>query len=979
MRAPALVVDGVRLAAARLPRSTCGIPVECRAMRRLAWLVAALATVLLPPATHAARLPFRTYQTGDGLPQSQVLAVYQDRRSELWIGTWCGAARFDGAQFRYLTQRSGLPSNYVRRIVEDRAGDLWMAVGTGLARVAADAPDRVAEVVEPLVPSARPSAVRDLRIDGGGVLWALTAEDGVARRQGGRFTTIPTGAVDDDGLQLLAEAPDGTPLVGTLGGVVAIEDGAARPWRPGPWHGGVRVLATTAAREVVVGTTDGVWLVRGDAAPVELKANGHAITLSRAALRDRRGRLWIGSEDGAFVEDDSAGFTRIGVDEGLGSANVLSLHEDREGNIWFGTDSGLSRLSGESFRAYGALDGVEAGPWSLAVDDAGAVVIGTADGVQRFDGRRFVRVPGLRGQTVRALVTDSAGRLWAGTRDDGLFRQDGATWTQWKPPAIPERRVFAAGRTRDGSLWFGLRRGLVRWREKDGITVWRKQDGLPDDTVWSIAEEASGRLVLGTDSGLVTFDGTSFSVPPAFARFQGVAVRAVLARRDGTVWVGTNGRGLSRWDGRLWQDLFAGDGPSDDFVWGLREDAESRLWVATNHGFDLFDGKRWSNFSMRDGLPGEEIAVNATLLAPDGGVWFALPTPPSLIRFAPDPLGTERQPPVVRLTGVATAARTLRPDEHLQLGWDERDVTFSYIGISFRDERRVVYRTMLEGYDPDYGPETAVRSVRYTNLAPGRYRFRVRAAGPGGVWTPQPASVDLEIVAPFWMEAPFRAAAGLALVLALLLGLRWRTRALRHERDRLEALVGERTRSLQEQVAETERLKEVYQRLSLTDALTGLYNRRSFLEHLERELARARRHGEPVALLVVDVDHFKAVNDGWGHLAGDGVLVEISQRLRDAVRSSDLIARYGGEEFVIALFNADRAGALERGEALRAAVARAPVRHVEGVVDVTVSVGLAWHDYAGDGGPDVDTLVRAADAALYRAKRAGRNRVEAAA
>ena len=155
------------------------------------------------------------------------------------------------------------------------------------------------------------------------------------------------------------------------------------------------------------------------------------------------------------------------------------------------------------------------------------------------------------------------------------------------------------------------------------------------------------------------------------------------------------------------------------------------------------------------------------------------------------------------------------------------------------------------------------------------------------------------------------------------------------------------------------------ERLATHDALTGLANRRLFDETLLREVARARRTGAPLALAVVDVDHFKAVNDEHGHQVGDEVLRELAAALRQVVRTDDLVARYGGEEFVVLATNATVDDAVVLAERLRAAA------RTVSVVPVTISVGVAGLPAEGDG----EVMVAAADAALYRAKAAGRDRV----
>jgi diguanylate cyclase (GGDEF)-like protein len=162
-------------------------------------------------------------------------------------------------------------------------------------------------------------------------------------------------------------------------------------------------------------------------------------------------------------------------------------------------------------------------------------------------------------------------------------------------------------------------------------------------------------------------------------------------------------------------------------------------------------------------------------------------------------------------------------------------------------------------------------------------------------------------------------------------------------------------------------LRERLEREARTDSLTGLLNRRAFSERLEAELVRARRSGEPVALAIFDVDHFKAINDRRGHAAGDAVLGRLAEILRDASRGTDAVARIGGEEFAVVLAGGERAGA----EALAARVHAALAAEAE----LTVSAGVAQ----AQPGSDADGLLRRADDALYAAKHGGRNRTAVAA
>ena len=162
--------------------------------------------------------------------------------------------------------------------------------------------------------------------------------------------------------------------------------------------------------------------------------------------------------------------------------------------------------------------------------------------------------------------------------------------------------------------------------------------------------------------------------------------------------------------------------------------------------------------------------------------------------------------------------------------------------------------------------------------------------------------------------------------------------------------------------------------LSSCDALTGLANRRQFLSVLAQELDRVLRTGAPMSLLLADVDHFKQVNDSFGHLAGDNVLQALAHRVRDSIRPMDSAARYGGEEFGVILPNCLPVHAERVAERIRKDIAKTPIALPDGhLISVTISIGGAcvapWQAIS------IETLFSNADAQLYRAKRAGRNRV----
>jgi diguanylate cyclase (GGDEF)-like protein len=171
------------------------------------------------------------------------------------------------------------------------------------------------------------------------------------------------------------------------------------------------------------------------------------------------------------------------------------------------------------------------------------------------------------------------------------------------------------------------------------------------------------------------------------------------------------------------------------------------------------------------------------------------------------------------------------------------------------------------------------------------------------------------------------------------------------------------------------RLRETLRSQAIRDPLTGLFNRRYMEETLDRELKRSTRTGSPIAVIMMDLDHFKDYNDTFGHNAGDELLSALGNLVKSEIRGEDIACRYGGEEFLLIIPGTSMEVGMERAELLRLAVKEMHV-HQGGLKPITLSLGVAVYPIHGGTGLD---LILAADAALYQAKRAGRDRVIAAA
>jgi diguanylate cyclase (GGDEF)-like protein len=478
--------------------------------------------------------------------------------------------------------------------------------------------------------------------------------------------------------------------------------------------------------------------------------------------------------------------------------------------------------------------------------------------------------------------------------------------------------------------------------------TWDRTSGLPNDDALALAELrlAGGRreLWVGTRAGVGRRDLDSAA--PRWSRLaialtpSGPAgtVLSIGEDRSGRIYLGTQ-RGVVRLTpvarAEPGAEEFANerfgvaDGlPSATANWGQLLDSKGRIWIATTGGIALLD-------------PAHEAA-------------FAAPQAPLLI---------ER----------AQATSTGLPIEHgATLPFGARDVLFEYALLTPRRADAVRYRTQLVGYDKDFSAWVGGTQKAYTNLPARAYRFRVEARDAAGLRS-GPVELSFSVEPSPWLRPWAIVLQALGLVGLVTLLVRARERALRRRAEELEALVAERTRQLMDANARLEQL-------SVTDPLTGLANRRALEAHAEGEWRRIARAGGSLAFVMLDVDHFKAYNDSLGHMQGDDCLRRVAAALRRlAQRPGDLVARYGGEEFACLFVGVEREQTPAHAEKLRATIEELALPHpASGIAAVvTISLGVAWAHPAPCG--DWREVLAAADAALYRAKERGRNRIEVAA
>jgi len=955
-------------------------------------------------------------------PNNMVWAIVEDSRSDLWIGTeGGGVARWDHETDRFVRVTSPDKGRSeigpkVRALLVDDQGALW--IGTkddGLARL------------DPKTGAVRhyrhdPADAESLSCDGvyailsdhRGRLWLGTDEglDGFDPATG-RFTSYSL----DPAQPATARAAPSQAQIRSLR-----EDRNAKLWI-GTLGGGLTRFDPSDGR-----------VVRYRHDPATPSSLSHDRV--RDVLEDQGGRLWVATDGGLDLLDRSgAGFTHYRHDptdaRGLGDSNVMSLYEDHGGLLWVGTRFGGVYRWNPSTWAFGHRTSAPGDPnglrekmvTSFGEDRGGRIWIGTFGGglhtMDRLTGQvrsYATRAAAGLADRIMALASDGEGALWIGTMDAGLQRLDpvtGSLKTYRHDPkderSLSKDAVMSLGVDAMGDLWVGTYgAGLNRFDSGSGsFTAFRhdakKPRSLGSDIVTCFGQDPSGALWIGTDGGgLNLFDRrsgefTHFVNDPARADSLGSnTVFALHVDAQGGVWVGTRGAGLAlleRGTGApgKFRHFTRREGLANDVVYGILPDGEGQLWVSTNNGLSRFDprSERFTSYDESHGLQSREFNFGAHYRARSGDLFFGGIN--GFNAFNPERLVRNGHVPKVVLTSLLKQnkpAQTERPlwrSDEVALGYRDDVVTLEFAALDYAAPQRNRYAYKLEGFDADFVDIGNLRRVTYTNLPPGAYRFKVKAANNDGVWNESGLDLPLFVEAPpwrrWWAKIGYLLSFGAGLLGFVRVQRRRREREAEYAR-RLEEQVEQRTRELAVRNSDLEVANHSLAEASLTDSLTGLRNRRFLFEHVSKDVDLVRRRylavkdGGPAAafdlsFMMIDLDHFKIINDTFGHAAGDRVLRGVREVLARCCRHSDVLIRWGGDEFLLVGRDNDPEQVEILAERIRSQIEAAIFEMGEGrVARMTCSIGYACYPLVRRD-PELygwEEILNLADAALYAAK-----------
>ncbi|NOY23139.1 MAG: diguanylate cyclase [Acidobacteria bacterium] len=935
-----------------------------------------------------------TWQAKDGLPQETLTAIAQTTDGAIWIGAPSGLIRFDGTHFRKIP----LPTNatpgdhYVTGLLADSENGIWYTTRNNLFYLKNDVFLRWG--AEDGLPAGGALGLAKI----GPHTLALATEQGVLKFELATRKVVPLHTIETNTASALtiAHGRGARVWAGTMRGLLQMKTlGDTRPASHYFKQGDiVNAILEDSKGRLWIGTSLGIRVVM----------NGRKLNLAvlkklkglwiRCLLEDKDHNIWIGTRgNGSFRFHDGI-LARFSTADGLSDDLVRQIFEDRAGSLWFVTAGGLSRLRDGAVTSWTVREGLPV-PfiWSVYEDQKDNLWVGTSGGgvVRLESGIPFpppFSDPGLIGVEIRAFLTDRTGDLWIGTSGNGLahIHDRKVSWYRWSKPT-GRNIIYCMLQDHLGRLWIGTGNGLA-CMSPNGQIQWRQRISNTQPTVIrSLKQDIHGRIWVGTTAGLAWIINGKLVSVPGTERLSKSRVHCIYQDNDHVIWLATDA-GLGRFEKGHLELINSTQGLPNEMLYWILPDLHDQFWISSDLGIMRISRKMLNEIHRRekshleilvvgriDGMPSTECNSGhpgGTILS-NGNFCFATTNGVAII----DPVRVKaiELPPPVSIEEVLIDGRQAKPESGekipvFNIPSGSRRVQIRYGAISLVSAEKLSFRYRLIGFDSTWVKAGKAQEAFFTSLPPGRFQFTLTARHGAGPWATPPAQIILEVTPAFHQTIYFFI---LVLVCLVLLGwsiVRYRTARLRAKERELRQIVAQRTKEVEAANSELATVNKQLEELAIHDALTGLINRRKFNEALTSECRRCFRNQHCLALLFIDIDHFKKFNDCYGHLAGDECLRAVSRVLSDhARRAFDLAARYGGEEFILLLPETKRHSAAELAESVRNSVEALSISHSDSPTASVLTVSIGWTCIIPKENTEPEALVAEADKFLYEAKK----------
>ena len=804
------------------------------------------------------------YTVEDGLLHSFVNDIIQDKRGNLWIATGGGLCKFNGVEFKSYTTRDGLNFPRLLSLAEDDDNNIWIGSMEGLNIFTTDS-------IYSLKNKKQDERIFALEKSVNGYMWIATSigvkkvsfKNGefISKNVDFNFKKIKDSHIfqERDRNSFLVETDSNRLFIGLNNSVYLYKDNN-NDIQKLDIDTNIKIFSACklADNSIVFGTNNGLYIYKNK----KLKRiQNHKLDNFNVFKIKRKGnKLWmIGNwnkkkKDKLFLVsislENSNYYKKISVNNGL-IDNPTSIFIDHENNIWAGSNGGLSVLKGQSFvnyttknglsgnKIWGVYQGIDERIWVGTISKGLSII--TKDSIFKFN-----KSNGLPGMYLPSFYQLDENTIFFGTAENGLCKSiynsktDSYTFKKLNIELNNGKtRIDDIAMDKNKTLWIASNKGL--FFSKDYKTFSHKALFLTDSNQVRINKlliAKNGILYVGTKQfGLFEINNNTIKK----IKISGIVNNSIISICEdwkAEIWIASQYKGILNINSKKNNWIGINDGLKSDLIYILQSDKNGNLWIGTNLGLDKLSLRKYyisgetefHHYNANDGLKTLEMNLNGSIEDSKGNLWFA--TNNGLLMYDAKYDISNRTPPITSITNIKLHSKQVDWSQFsdslsawnklpydLVLASNQNHLTFEFIGISYKNPRKIKYSWKLEGFDKRWVTSTSIRQVVYSNLPPGKYIFKVKSSNNDGVWNIDKIEFPFEIESPFWTKWWFISLSIILFILFIFLYIKIRIKSFKKRQIDLEKQVLSRTNEilLQKEELQTQRDTVYNQKLRLED------------------------------------------------------------------------------------------------------------------------------------------------------------------
>jgi ligand-binding sensor domain-containing protein/serine phosphatase RsbU (regulator of sigma subunit) len=800
-------------------------------------------------------LPFRTREVNpknikfldieQGLKNSIIYALIEEKNGGIWIGTKMGITKYDGKFLSSYTENEGLISNNVSTMFQDSKGNLWIG----------------------------------------------TRGNGLAKFDGKYFYNYKSdSALINNSILSIYESKNGNIWLGTDLGAISLENEVFNVYSKSQGiESNVSSIIEDKNGDLCMSTYDkGIYFIKDNKIINYNENNGLCDNAILTIKKDNAGNLWFGGNSKGLSIFDGKEFTNYTTENGLSSNSIMCIGFANNGTTWLGTfGNGLNKIKNNTISYFDETQGLNhLFIRSIAIGKSGEIWIGTEGaGVAKYEGDMFTHFTtneGLSNSLIWSTTERNKNEFVYASGGGGLIIKSQNKFQYYTTEqGISFNNLTCVTASKEGILYFGSSDVGFNIFDGNNFTIYTKEQGLVNNTIWSLFKDKKNNLWIGTHAGFSKFDGNSFTNYTAINNIPLSSVFSIYADKKDNIWLATNGNGVIKFDGTSFYNYTTAHGLVNNVISCIYEDSKGKMWFGSqNGGISRFDGetfvsinesnglsnnavlsviedndrniwfgtrtglnklnvsylglsnselkttkKLFTTYGVSEGFTGNNCARNSVYKDNTGKIWWG--TGKMLTLYNPEADKKDTIAPKMQITGLklffddvnwsnfksesddSTSAKHegISFDSvsywnampvNLSLPYHQNHVTLNYIGINFKSQDKILYEYILEGFEDNWNPITNKTEAVYSNLPAGNFTFKVKAMNKDGLWS-EPISYSFTVTPPWWKTWWFRTLAIIIIVAAVWFYIKQRERVLRQRQLELEKTVEERTHEVVEQ------------------------------------------------------------------------------------------------------------------------------------------------------------------------------------